>query len=86
MKVVSNKVTIGLNGERYVKGTPFECDEETGRRLIAQGTVELVGVVIPAEVKKPVIEEIKPEKPSEPKAEKPTEEEFKKVGGIWRKK
>ncbi len=88
MKVVSNKCNIGLNGERYLKGMPFEVDEETGKRLLAQGSVELVDILKPVE-SIPVAEA--PKLPVEtptatPEPENPVEEEFKKVGGRWKKR
>lgn len=87
MKVVSNKCNIGLNGERYIKGTPFEVDEETGKRLLAQGTVELVGIPNPVE---PSLSVESPKTPVEttavtPEPEKPSGDEFEKVGGRWKK-
>ncbi len=84
MKVISRKCNIGLNGERYIKGTPFEVDEETGNRLLKQGTVELVEVpkvvdILKAEAKQPAPK-------TNEKPYKPIETEFEKVGGRWRKK
>lgn len=86
MKVISRKCNIGLDGERFIKGTPFEVDDETGNRLIAQGTVELYDVIVkeitptteaPAVTTEPVIKE---------QEDKPTEEEFKKVGARWKRR
>ena len=86
MKVISRKCNIGIDGERFIKGTPFEVDDETGNRLIAQGTVELYDVIVkeitpttevPAVTTEPVIKE---------QEDKPTEEEFKKVGARWKRR
>lgn len=84
MKVISRKCNIGLNGERYVKGTQFEVDEETGNRLLKQGTVELVDVPKVVEIPKTGVKQSTPK--TDEKPEKTAEEEFEKVGGRWRKK
>ncbi len=86
MRVISRKCNVGHNGERFVKGTPFEVDDETGNRLIAQGTVELYDKVveefkptvnIPVVTIEPVIKD---------QDDKPAEEEFKKVGARWKRR
>ncbi len=88
MKVKSFKVNIGYNGNRYPKGEVFECDEETGNRLIKQGTVELVEIFKPIESKKieVPISEVQPQVKIKAIRKPEDEEEFTKVGGRWRKK
>lgn len=92
MKVISRKCNVGLNGERYVKGVPFEVDEGTGNRLITQGTVELVEPtnvpVVKVTLDEPTksTEEIPVAEVKSVVKEKPDEMEFKKVGGRWKKK
>lgn len=104
MKVISRKCSVGLNGERHVKGVPFDVDENTGNRLITQGTVELVETINVPEVKVTLVEpnksteeipvaepitkipEVPKPEPEIPAEEKPAEDEFKKVGGRWKRK
>lgn len=80
MKLKCIKGTIGLNWTHHEKGDVFECDDETGNRLIAQGIVERIDIQKPDELKT-IVEPMVTEAISE----KPVEEEFKKVGGRWKK-
>lgn len=87
MKVKSFKVNIGYNGNRYPKGEVFDVDEETGNRLIKQGTVELVETSKPVESTKVVLKsEVQPQVKIKPAPKPKNEEEFTKIGGRWRKK
>ena len=90
MKVKSYKVNIGYNGKRYPKGDVFECDDETGTRLLKQGTVELIEISKPIEANKAELPkpEVQPQPQPKPKSvsKSKDEEEFTKVGGRWRKK
>ncbi len=73
MRVVSNKCTIMNNEIRYVKGIPFDIDDETGTRLLKQGTVERIETPKTNIIDEPVkIEEIKTKEP-----------ETKKKRGKW---